>query len=93
MEIFVIVSVSLWVTSIIGYVIFNLYRKNKKMEDQLLLQQNFIRSFISSSRDIESMVNKIDSTMWVQSDPELLQLFESMKNLNELFKQYRQEND
>ena len=93
MEILAIVSIVLWIVTIVGYIIFNLYKKNKKMEEQIIKQINYINNFMLVSSEIDELVNKIDNTMWVQSDPELLSLFESMKELKDLFKQYRQEND
>lgn len=83
-----IVAVSLWVLTIIGYVIYNLYNKNVKLEDAVIRQQAFIVEVIDLMKNYDSLVNKIDTTIWVQSDPELLQLFENIKQTQAIVKQY-----
>jgi hypothetical protein len=76
-----IISIFLWVFGTVGYVIWNLYQKNKKLEEMVLNQSNFVNGTITMLDEFNSLVNKIDMTMWVQSDPELLQLFETIKQI------------
>lgn len=83
-----IISISVWVLSIIGYVIYNLYNKNLKLEDAVIRQQAFINDVVDLMQRYDALVNKIDMTMWVQSDPELLQLFDNIKETQTLVKQY-----
>ena len=82
------IAIILWVTTILGFVIFNVYQKNVKMERTLIEQNTYIKNVRSSMGEIESLINKIDMTMWVQTDPDLLQLFESLKNLHLNLKQF-----
>lgn len=81
MNVIGIISIFLWVFGTIGYVIWNLYQKNKKLEEMVLNQSNFVNGTITMLDEFNSLVNKIDMTMWVQSDPELLQLFETIKQI------------
>jgi hypothetical protein len=76
-------AIILWVATIIGYVIVNLTKKNKSLEDIVIKQSGFINETVDLLDDFNMLVNKIDMTMWVQSDPELLQLFESIKAIQE----------
>lgn len=82
------IAIMLWILTIVGYVVFNLYRKNKRLEDIVFRQQGFIDTVTSSYREIDLLVDKIDKTLWVQSDPEFLQLIEEMKTLQSSIKQY-----
>lgn len=82
------IAIGLWLLTIIGYVIWNLYRKNTKMEKIIVYQQAYINGLRGIGSDVDQLVNKIDTTMWVQSDPELLQLFEAIKNLKNVLKQF-----
>jgi hypothetical protein len=82
------IAIILWVSTILGFIVFNLYQKNVKMERTLIEQNTYIQNMRSSMGEIESLINKIDMTMWVQTDPELLQLFESLKNLHLHLKQF-----
>jgi hypothetical protein len=93
MELLVIFLSVLWVLTVVGYVIFNLYNKNKKMENEIIKQTVFITNLFKMSKELDSLVNKIDTTIWVQSDPEILSVFETMKNINETLKQYYTSND
>ena len=69
-----IISLSLWFATIFGAVVYNLYRKNKRLEEIVLNQSSFVNDTLSLLDDFNGLVNKIDMTMWVQSDPELLSL-------------------
>ena len=76
-----IISISLWIGGLIGYVIWNLLKKNRKLEDIVINQSNFVNETIVLLDEFNALVNKIDMTVWVQSDPELLQLFEKIKQV------------
>jgi hypothetical protein len=80
--------IALWVLTVVGYIIFNLYQKNRKLENMVVKQQLFINEVMANYKEIDLLVDKIDKTLWVQSDPEFLQLIEEMKNLQGIIKQY-----
>jgi hypothetical protein len=82
------IVVALWVLTVVGYVVFNLYQKNRKLENMVVKQQLFINEVMANYKEIDLLVDKIDKTLWVQSDPEFLQLIEEMKNLQGMIKQY-----
>jgi hypothetical protein len=82
------IVVALWVLTVVGYIIFNLYQKNRKLENMVVRQQLFINEVMANYKEIDLLVDKIDKTLWVQSDPEFLQLIEEMKNLQSVIKQY-----
>ena len=86
---FLIISIAIWVLSIIGYIIFNLYNKNKKMEALIVSQKNLITEFLSLSKGFSELMNKIDDKIWVQSDPEFLSIFEKLKELKTILEQYK----
>ena len=86
------VLIALWVLTVVGYIVYNLYRKNKKLEDMVVRQQLFLNDVMVNYKEVDQLVDKIDKTMWVQSDPEFLQLMEEMKNLQSLIKQYTDKN-
>lgn len=88
MEILLIILIILIVSSIIFWIIFNLYNKNKKLEDMVLKQSSFINNMINQMSSLDKIIDKIDSTIWVQSDQQLLDLFESIKQTQSIIKQY-----
>ena len=64
----------LWPITILSWVIYNLYNKNKKLEDIVIKQSTFINGILGTFKDLSKAVEKIDSQIWVQSDPELTSL-------------------
>jgi hypothetical protein len=82
------IVVALWALTIIGYVVFNLYQKNRKLEDMVMGQQLFINDTLANYKQIDLLADKIDKTLWVQSDPEFLQLMEEIKALQATMKSY-----
>ena len=76
-----ILSISIWVLSIIGYVIWNLFQKNKKLENMVLKQQYFISGIKDCMKEVNKAADQIDSKIWVQSDPEFLSLMENVKTM------------
>lgn len=83
-----IIAIVLWFATILGAVVYNLYRKNKRLEDIVINQSAFVNDTLSLLDDFNALVNKIDMTMWVQSDPELLQLFETIKQIQARVQQF-----
>jgi hypothetical protein len=83
-----IISIVLWVVGVVGYVIWNLLQKNRKLEEIVLTQSSFVNDTIVMLDEFNALVNKIDMTMWVQSDPELLQLFETIKQVQKRVQEF-----
>ena len=75
------IMIILWPTTILGWVIYNLYNKNVKLENAIVKQQRFINEILSTFKDLNKAVEQIDSKIWVQSDPELISLFDSVKEI------------
>ena len=76
-----IIAVSLWIATVIGWIIFNLYTKNRKLEQMVVNQQSFIDGVKNCMKEINTCANQIDSKLWVQSDPEFLSLMENVKQM------------
>jgi hypothetical protein len=76
-----IVSASIWVLTVIIYIIWNLYNKNRKLEKMVVNQQVFIGGIKEAMREVNMCANLIDSKLWVQSDPEFLSLMENVKEM------------
>jgi len=85
---FTIIMVILWPVTILAFIIYNLFNKNKKLENAVIKQNNFIDTMLSTIKEIDKAVEKIDSTIWVQSDPELHALFDSVKQIQSQIKDY-----
>jgi hypothetical protein len=51
-------------------------------------QSDFIYEVKQNMKLFDQLVNKIDSQIWVQSDPEFLALFENLKEIQQLAQKY-----
>lgn len=83
-----IISIILWIGTVITYVIWNLLEKNKKLEEVVITQSSFVNETVVMLDEFNLLVNKIDMTMWVQSDPDLHQLFENIKQIQQRVQQF-----
>lgn len=86
-----IVSICLWIATVIGYVVWNLYNKNRKLEQMVINQQFFINGVKDCMKEINTAANQIDSKIWVQSDPEFLALMENVKAMQTRISQFIEE--
>jgi hypothetical protein len=86
--IFGIIAIVLWIGSLIGFIIWNLLKKNRELERIVINQSEFVNETVVMLDQFNGLVNKIDTTMWVQSDPELLQLFETIKQIQYQVQQF-----
>ena len=69
-----------------------MYQKNKKMEDALIEKDRYISYIKELGIELDLIVHKIDTTMWIQSDQELVTLFETIKTMSAIIKGVGQNN-
>lgn len=86
-----IVAIVLWIGTVVGYVVWNLYNKNKKLEQMVINQQAFIEGIKGCMKVVNETANQIDSKLWVQSDPEFLSLMENVKQMQTRINEFIEE--
>lgn len=86
------IAMILWIVTVLAWVIYNLYNKNVKLENIIIKQSNFINNIMTTFGDLNKAVEQIDSKIWVQSDPELTSLFDSVKEIQSRIKDYLDNN-
>ena len=86
-----IIAISLWIATVVGWIIFNLYTKNRKLESMVVNQQLFIDGIKGCMKEINTCANQIDSKLWVQSDPEFLGLMENVKKMQDSINNFIEE--
>ena len=87
LEIIIIVLGLLVVT--LGYTTFNLLRKNEKVEDILISQQQFINKIEEQVTFTEEKLNKIDQKGLFKSDDEIGWFFNEIKVLQKKLSQFK----
>jgi len=86
--IFGLVMLFLWVSSIIGWVIYNLYTKNVKLENTVLAQATFIVNLQALIEQSEKATKALDDKIWLDSDKDLLTVFQNLKEIQEKLNQF-----
>ena len=85
------------ITLCMGYITFNLFRKNETYEDTIELYQNWIEQFDIAIKDTDQKLNEIDNKGTFKSDDEVGFFFDYLKELNkglaDLFEQQGQGED
>ena len=87
----------LLITLCMGYITFNLFRKNETYEDTIELYKNWIEQFDIAIKDTDQKLNEIDNKGTFKSDDEVGFFFDYLKELNkglaDLFEQQGQGED
>ena len=78
----------IWVSTIVGWVIYNLYRKNVRLESTVISQANFIAGLQSLIGESEKAMKNLDDKIWLESDKELQQVFNNLKAIQEGLNQF-----
>jgi lipopolysaccharide biosynthesis regulator YciM len=71
----------IWVATIVGWVIYNLYQKNVKLENTVINQGIFIAGVQNLIVQSDKALKDLDDKIWMESDKELQTVFESLKTI------------
>ena len=82
------IMVGVWVATIVGYVIYNLYRKNVKLETTVINQATFIAGLQSLIGESDKALKNLDDKIWLESDKELQQVFNNLRAIQEGLNQF-----
>ena len=80
--------VALWAATVVGWIIYNLYQKNIKLENTVISQANFIAGLQSLIGESEKAVKNLDDKIWLESDKELQQVFFNLKAIQDGLNQF-----
>jgi len=78
----------LWVATIIGWVIYNLFTKNRKLEETVIAQANFIGGLQVMIAESDKALKNLDDKIWMESDKELQIVFQNLKAVQEGLNQF-----
>jgi len=83
-----IISVSLWVLTVVGWIIYNLYKKNITLEETVIAQANFIGGLQQLIGESDKALKNLDEKIWMESDKELQTVFQNLKAVQEGLNQF-----
>ena len=78
----------IWVATVVGWIIYNLYQKNIKLEATVIAQANFIGSLQQMIGESDKALKNLDDKIWMESDRELQTVFQNLKAVQEGLNQF-----
>ena len=84
----IIINVGVFIFGLLGYVIWNLLRKNEKLEDMNVVQDNYISNISTIMTESNKKIKEIDSKQIFQSDDEIGWFFQGIKEIQDLINEY-----
>ncbi len=84
-----VIAIILWVVSIIGYIIYNLYQKNLKLEEIVIKQSNLIQGLGGVIQESDRVIKELDTKIWTEGDRELAAVFQNLRIIQEALNQFR----
>jgi len=82
------IMVGVWIATVVGWIIFNLYQKNVKLESTVVAQANFIASLQMLIGESDKALKDLDDKIWLESDKELQTVFQNLKAIQEALNQF-----
>lgn len=82
------IMLAVWALTVVGWIIYNLYQKNVKLENTVISQANFIAGLQSLIGESEKAVKNLDDKIWLESDKELQQVFFNLKAIQDGLNQF-----
>ena len=83
-----IISIVLWIVTIIGYIIYNLNQKVIKLEQIATKQKFIIDSVAAIVEESNKMLNQVELTEAFKSDDQIGFFFKNLQNIQESLTHY-----
>ena len=83
-----IISIVLWIATIVGFIIYNLNQKVVKLEQIASKQQVIIDSVAAIVEESNKMLNQVELTEAFKSDDQIGFFFKSLINIQESLTHY-----
>ena len=84
----ILINVSIFFLITLSYVIWNLLRKNEKLEDMNVTQDGYIQQISTIMTESNKKIKEIDSKQIFQSDDEIGWFFQGIKEIQEYINDY-----
>jgi hypothetical protein len=84
-----IISIGLWVVTILGFIFRNLWVRNNKLEKMLNEQTAFIQETKQTIEVVTKTFDEIDQENIFRSNDYVGQMWLNLKSLNEVLKNYK----
>ncbi len=83
-----ILNILLWVITIIGYIIYNLYSKNVKLEEMVLERERTLETLSDIINESDRVLKELDKLGAFKSDDEIGFFFNNVKAIQETLNEF-----
>jgi len=83
-----LIMLFIWIATVVGWIIYNLFNKNRKLEVTVLAQANFIAGLQQLIGESDKALKNLDDKIWMDSDKELQTVFQNLKAVQEGLNQF-----
>jgi len=83
-----ILNILLWVFTIIGYIIYNLYSKNVKLEEMVLERERTLETLSDIINESDRVLKELDKLGAFKSDDEIGFFFNNVKAIQEALNEF-----
>lgn len=87
-----LLNIALWVLTILGYVIYNLYSKNVKLEQMVANRDQTLRNLSDIINESDRVLKDVDRLGAFQSDDEIGFFFKTVKAIQETLNEFTTNN-
>ena len=84
----ILINVGIFIFGIIFYIIWNLMRKNERLEDALNQRDQYIDTMSTIMSESDRKIKEIDSKQIFESDDEIGWFFKGIKEIQALINEY-----
>ena len=84
----VLINLAVWVLSIVGYTVYNLYRKNVKLEEMVIERDEVLAKVSDTIKESDRVLKELDKLGAFQSDDEIGFFFGAVKEIQETLNYY-----
>lgn len=83
-----ILNLFLWIGTILGYVIYNLTQKNRKLEQMVIERDQLLNALSSTIEESDKILQEIDRIGAFKSDDEIGFFFKTIQSIQQTLNQY-----
>ena len=83
-----VINIALWLFTIAGYVIYNLYQKNTKLEGIVRTQEEVFHALKQITEESDKRLKDMDAKGIFQSDDEVGTFFKTIMTLQGILNEY-----
>jgi len=84
----ILINVGILTFGVIFYIIWNLMRKNERLEDAIVKRDQYIDTMSTIMSESNRKIKEIDSKQIFESDDEIGWFFKGIKEIQELINEY-----